>query len=357
MVDYSKWDKMEFSDSDSDNEEDNDVGPRVTALDQPGNVTIGKDGSLEIGTSNLQSSSQPRQSLAALAASSTSQQSIIPTVSGSVSGDAVDISSMEDISRSTTAQQQPQRKKLEKLREQLTRNGGEHYCIVTSHPSSLHSNVKDEKQMKLPLYWSQDRYTVTIRIGFSGAIFPTKSVHVRVTGALSYKDRYSAVGSGVMSGYKPEDNGDGPSFGSIEVVSNQNGEETVLLKGKLPRPIHLNEDEDAVDYEFGDNNLATYNTEEATACTKLVTIIMPKAVPMAGMVLWWDCPLIGYPQIDVSLIVDRNISKGGKKGEDIAANTPQQGKKEAIQQAWDQAHEMFREKMKTKEKQVIEVND
>ena len=66
MVDYSKWDKMDFSDSDSDNEEDNDVGPRVTALDQPGNVTIGKDGSLEIGTSNnLQSSSQPRQSLAA----------------------------------------------------------------------------------------------------------------------------------------------------------------------------------------------------------------------------------------------------------------------------------------------------
>lgn len=38
MVDYSKWNKMEFSDSDSDSdiEEDNNGGSRVMALDQPG---------------------------------------------------------------------------------------------------------------------------------------------------------------------------------------------------------------------------------------------------------------------------------------------------------------------------------
>merc|ERR1712111_227520 len=93
-----------------------------------------------------------------------------------------------------------------------------------------------------------------------------------------------------------------PFHGSVQIVStsDHDREETVLLFGRLPRPIHLNEDEDEIDFDIEE-----YNTEgesEFDGITKLVTIIMPKAVPMAGMFLWWDCPLVGYPEIDLSTI-------------------------------------------------------
>lgn len=334
MVDYSKWDRMDFSDSDDDEEDEG--GPRVTSLEQPGKVTIGSDGSLEIGKSSLPS--QPRtQSLASSQQHSTQE---IPTVSGSVSGDAVDIS----------ANKTSHPGDLKKKRQELTHNGGEHHCTVTAN----------QRERKLPIYWSQDRHAITLRLGFSPTIFPTRGIRVRVKGALKYSDRFSAVGSGVMSGYKAESDDDELSHGLVEIISisNQNNEETILLTGKLPRPIHLNQDEDAIDFEIEDNLSEGSGDKEENKCTKLVTIVMSKAVPMMGMVLWWDCPLVGYPQIDVSTIQERNPSKKPNQ-EDGGGTTKKRDdeKKEAFQKAWEEAHTMFREKMKTKEKQSIKIDE
>jgi len=327
MVDYSKWDKMDFSDS-SDNEEEDSKVPRVTALDSESSVTFGGDGNIEISKSS--STSQPRQSQSSTTASD------IPVVSSSVSGDTIDISTMNDINNNLKddMQQDTNNKtnKIQQLQTQLTLNGGEHYCIV---------NTSKEKELKLPIYWSQDRYTVTIRLGFSPLIFPSKSIRVHVKGALKYTDRFSAVGSGggIMS--------DDPSFGSIEVTSlDDKGEETILLYGSLPRPIHLNEGEDEIDFEIEDNHHLKGDNSE---CTKLVSITLPKAVPMAGLVLWWDCPLIGFPQIDVSTIQGRQGSKGDSMQQD--------DKKEAWKNAWDEAHVMFKEKVKTRVKQEINVDE
>ena len=63
MVDYSKWDAMKFSDSDDSEGSDNDGddGPRVTSLNQPGRVTIGADGNIQIGQSSSKSSSTQQQ--------------------------------------------------------------------------------------------------------------------------------------------------------------------------------------------------------------------------------------------------------------------------------------------------------
>ena len=69
---------------------------------------------------------------------------------------------------------------------------------------------------------------------------------------------------------------------------------------------------------------------------------------MAGLVLWWDCPLIGYPKIDVSNIQGRQGSKG---------DYSQQDKKEAWKKAWDEAHVMFKEKVKTRVKEEIHVDE
>mmetsp|Transcript_37070 Transcript_37070/g.89403 ORF Transcript_37070/g.89403 Transcript_37070/m.89403 type:complete len:337 (+) Transcript_37070:160-1170(+) len=336
MVDYSKWDRMDFSESDSESDKDGN-GPRVTSLEQPGKVTIGPDGNLEIGQSSLPT--QPRtQSLA----SSQNFAQGIPTVSGSVSGDTVDISSRSTISPDELDNKQKDKK--HQWRSQLTQNGGEHHCTVRT----------DQGENKLPVYWSQDRYTITLRLGIPPAIFPTRGIRVRTKGALKYLDRFSAVGSGVASGYKSQSD-DEPSYGSVEIVSisSQNEEETVLLSGELSRPIHLNQDEDEIDFEIEDY----HGRDNEYNCTKCVTIIMPKAVPMAGMVLWWDRPLDGFPQIDVSMIDDRNPSRQTAGGEKEPAARSKDDKKASFQKAWEEAHTMFREKMKTKEKQSIEINE
>ena len=128
----------------------------------------------------------------------------------------------------------------------------------------------------------------------------------------------------------------------IVSVSKDGGKETVLLRGELPRPIHLNQDEDEIDYEIEDN-LGAVGEGGDGACTKLVSITMAKAVPMEGMVLWWDRPLVGYPAIDVAKIQDATG----------------QSKQEAWKKAWDEAHKLFREKAgkREKEKLSIEVDD
>ena len=329
MVDYSKWDKMDFSDS-SDSEEEDSKVPRVTALDSGSRVTFGKDGIVEINKSS--STSQPRQAL-----SSSTSSADIPVVSSSVSGDTIDISTMNNINSNLKDNMQQDTSKIQQLQTQLTLNGGEHFCTVNSPTSN------QDEELKLPLYWSQDRYTVTLRVGFPPSIFPSKSIRINVKGALKYTDRFSAVGSGGGGGIMSDD----PSFGSIEVTSlDDKGEETMLLYGSLPRPIHLNEGEDEIDFEIEDNHLGD-NSDE---CTKIISITLPKAVPMAGLVLWWDCPLIGYPKIDVSNIQGRQSSKGGDHGQ-------QNDKKEAWKKAWDEAHVMFKEKVKTRVKQEINVDE
>ena len=101
--------------------------------------------------------------------------------------------------------------------------------------------------------------------GISPEPFPTRDIRVRVKGALKYADRLSAVGSGVMN--DSSDNNDinrTASFELIEIVSllsnnNNHNEsrETVLLAGKLPHPIHLNQDKDEIDFEIEDNILCS----------------------------------------------------------------------------------------------------
>ena len=339
MVDYSKWDRMDFSDSDGD--EDAGGPPRVTSLDRPGKVTIGADGSLEIGKSSLPS--RPRTPPVASSAPSASATPDIPTVSGSVGGAAIDMSSLNDVSRNdqTQAQRPNKQSKVQQFRSQRTRNGGEHPCATTI----------EGKDIRLPLYWSQDRYAVTLRLGFPSSLVPTRDVRVRVEGALPYIDRCSAVGSGVASsGVKGDAAAEETAHGSIQIfrVARESGEETVLLAGTLPRPVHTHQDEDAIDFEIEDNLGEGGRDGAPPACDKLVSITLPKAVPMAGLVLWWDRPLVGYPRIDVSTIRERR-GKG---------TAPQNGdeKKEAFQKAWEQAHVMFRDKMKTKEKEAIDLS-
>ncbi|KAL7498923.1 hypothetical protein ACHAWT_010273 [Skeletonema menzelii] len=337
MVDYSKWDAMKFSDSDSEgSDNDGDDGPRVTSLNQPGRVTIGTDGNIQIGQSSPGSSSTHQQQR--------EDDNDLPVVSGSISGNAVDISSLPNAAADSGKNIAQQKQKRE---EKLTRNGGKHTTTISTFQPPLH----------LPVYWSQDRYVVTLRVGFPTTQFPSRTIRVKVVGALKYEDRHSAVGSGsMMTDYisKQSDDDGIPSYGSVTIVSESgNDQEIVLFTGLLPRPIHLNQDEDEVEFEIENSGIANNDDVSESCFDRFVSITMTKAVPMQGLVLWWDCPIIGFPKIDVSSIKDRKVSSDAKSSSSKDDNNSNIAKKEAFQKAWDEAHEMFREKMKKKEKQTI----
>ena len=179
MVDYSKWDAMKFSDSDDSDGSDNDGdnGPRVTSLNQPGRVTIGADGNIQIGQSSSKSSSTQQQQQ-----QQREDNDDLPVVSGSISGNAVDISSLPNSAAADRQGNHTQQK--QKRIEKLTRNGGNHTTTISTIHPPLH----------LPVYWSQDRYAVTLRVGFPTNRFPSRTIRVKVVGALKYEDRHSAVG-------------------------------------------------------------------------------------------------------------------------------------------------------------------
>ncbi|KAL3794420.1 hypothetical protein HJC23_012957 [Cyclotella cryptica] len=333
MVDYSKWDRMDFSDSDNDKDAESHHAPRVTSLSSPGRVTIGTDGSVEIG------------------------QSALPPNNSRVTADVSSVSKSEKAHDLHLSTEENAKKKQRLLQWQtnLTHNGGQHHTTI---------QTEENTEITLPIYWSQDRYAITFRLGFPPLLFPSKSIRVRVTGALNYKDRFSAVGSGAMSGYKAGDGQDDSAFGAIEIVSLATDKsETLLLSGKLPRPVYLNQGEDEIGFDIEDNIAADIESNN----TKFVTIVLPKAVPMEGMIIWWERPLLGFPTIDVSLINDRNNSmervmsveeyNASMDRKQSAKTKGESSKKEAFAKAWRDAHEKFREKVKTREPQDINVDD
>lgn len=323
MVDYSKWDRMDFSDSDDDSSQH---APRVTSLNSPGRVTIGTDGSLEIGKSSLPSN---RPGVMAVPA----------------------------VTSEKAKTDETKKRKFDEWKTKLTHNGGHHHITI---------RTDETKEVKLPIYWSQDRYAVTLRLGFSHFVFPSKSIRVRVRGSLDYKDRFSAVGSGAMSGYKEEGPDDSMAFGEIEIVSTGvDKSETLLLSGKLPRPIYRNQDEDEIGFDIEDKQIYEDTTGE-TKCTKFVTVSLPKAVPMEGMMIWWEHALLDLPKIDTSMIQERNnVGNRVMSIEEYnecmdkkkSSALGDRSKKEAFAKAWNEAHQMFREKVEAREKQEIHVED
>mmetsp|Transcript_27352 Transcript_27352/g.57525 ORF Transcript_27352/g.57525 Transcript_27352/m.57525 type:complete len:402 (+) Transcript_27352:105-1310(+) len=393
-IDYSKWDRMDFSDDSFSDSEDDAPRPHVTSLDQPGRVTLRPDGTLEIGQSDSSSVSNSHQ----VTTSNNPKGVDIVKTATSRKADFVKAQPSNGLDEKCDKKSKT---KTQQLEEHYTRNGGIHNStvnIASTHPNDSTSANDCESNTKnlinCPIYWSQDRHTVTLRIAFPPDVFPSRSIRVRVTGALNYADRFSAVGRGGT----PSNSCGDQSHGTLEVFSvpentkisisnnsnvhkTQQPNEILILKGYIPRPIHLFQDEEEIGFDIEDNSLgmdiSNISKEEGDVthhlCSKFVVVTLPKAVPMEGMVLWWDCPLTSFPKLDVGSIRDRNVnlaksssvgsghaglgygkSAGGSNGDggDVSGN-----KKEAFQKAWEEAHAMFREKVKKKEVQYVNVDE
>lgn len=239
-IDYSKWDKMDYGSSSE--EDESSPGPvRVTHLDQPSRVTTKPDGSLVV--------EKQQQQEAQMAAKETGKAKEVSQT----------ISETNDVPSSWTE--------------------------------------KGSYVPEIPLYWSQDRCSVTLRMPIS-----SKHLSCELTGMLSYQDRCTAVASTTL-----------PHL----TIKNKDDDE-ILLESDLVHPVYSAEDDDeenTVDWSVEVHNEQRY-----------VVLILYKATPMAGMTLWWRRPLA---------IVDKEIELDWRK-DDLNNN--------GFAKAWDEAHKLFREK-------------
>lgn len=287
-IDYSKWDKMDYGESSSDESaDDRRLGdaaypgrPRVTRLDGPARVTRDADGMITIDSSGVDPS-------AAISSP--------PTTEGRSMTNAAATSSSK---MSSTADTEPRvvhaQNSQTALDDRLTTNGGRFI----------------DEQTKSHIFWSQDRQEVVVSIEIDAEKIKSRNIQVEASGIIPYSERNAAVAgsSGVA---------DAP-YGKLKATAKlDSSENATLLEGDLTHSVHLAEDEDDIEWEI------------LSECDrKFVRITLRKAVPMAGIVVWWDQILQHAPKIDLS-----NIRGRAKQSA-------------SVENAWEEAHRMFKEKMK-----------
>lgn len=290
-IDYSKWDKMDFSDGEDDqsgSEFHDQNTPRVTRLDEPSSVTFGNPNGSDINITKSINTARPQNT---------------QTIQKLIKNDVQETSS--DNENGTEFEQDTKY-------DLLTRNGG-----TFIDPSA-----------NTETFWSQDRLEVGFSVAFDGTQIASRDIQVEVKGALNYKDRFAAVG-----GNKPIDTDNASSKGELIVRASS----TVLFKGHLAYSIYLPENEEEVDWEI----------DATDPNKKLVKITLLKALPMQGLTIWWSKPFLSYPEIDVvNDIQDRDKKKTSKSAKNH----------EQMKAVWDEAHRMFKEKVKNREKQSIDIS-
>lgn len=252
-IDYSKWDH--FGESDESDEDNSRKAVQVTRLDKPSRI-VAQDGQYYAveSAANCQSTS----SLADPPATR------IPT---------------------------------NEVPESWTDRGGT--CFV----STLNHNEEEGA----PLYWTQDRYTVMLRLQLI-PISKKRKLNVIVVGSLSYQDRSTAT----VANNSPE-----------LVVEDITAEKICLWKTTLPHPVHRTEDDE--------DESVDWSIEAHGDGKRFLTIVLNKAVPMPGMFLWWKRPTMDCPE-----------------------TYQHTGDGNAFSKAWKEAHEEF--SAKTRNRRKIELD-
>lgn len=233
-IDYSKWDKIEY---DSSSSEDEGMGPpRVTQLNAPSRITRTPDGTLFIDD------------------------------------------------EATT----PTRSHVEPPKNSQP---------PTDIPSSWTEKGSAVAVGECQLYWSQDRYSVTLRAALPDTD-TNKDWTCHVSNLLPFESRNAAVGSLEHS----------------HLIVQRTGAVEKLLEGDLPHPVHAAEGEDGVDWSI-----------ERHGNTRYMVVLLYKASIMQGMTLWWKQPFTECPEIELEWRKDN------------ASN--------AFSEAWQHAQDEFRLKL------------
>jgi len=309
-IDYSKWDNLdEYSDDDNDNNiDEDDAGsscsssmiPRVTRLDEPSKITFG-------GRSENSSSTTP------INIESMTTESMIKDNGKESRNETNGVNTVCNNSSSTSSQP-----------ASWTERGG----LVVSESTTIDGKVAQKRI----LCWSQDRYSVTLRLELheQGNRKEEEKIHlVNVEGILPFSDRFCATGStrpvvrceGIITTEKK----------IVEANNNKTNDSLVLLEGELPHPVHFEEDDDNVDWSISRDN----------SNRRFLMITLYKAVPMHGLSVWWRRPTMNFPELDLEQVKDQTTT-GATSG--TASATSSQN----FLKSWEEAHKMFREEKKEK---------
>lgn len=163
------------------------------------------------------------------------------------------------------------------------------------------------------LFWSQDRCSVQLRL----ELLPTEKVSsVQVDGIFSYADRHCAVGDVTSDQSTSKCHLRILGKPNVPTSTEPNEPYPVILEGDLPHPVHLAQDDDEIDWTI----------DQGTVGRRFVLVTLLKAVPMIGLFLWWKRPLLDFPEI----VIEDNAQRSAASKEFL--------------QAWEQAHQQFREK-------------
>jgi hypothetical protein len=279
-IDYSKWDKMSFSDDDS-SDTDGYNAPTVTKLDAPSKVTISSEGLTVLEPSSIKTGELKNKSLV----SKSHHEAKMKTTA----------------SKETDVNLVKETMELSRIKY-LSKNGG---------------MFTDSSNPFCTTYWSQDRNEAILSVLYDASSFKSSDIRVEVTGALNYSDRHSAVSVGQAS-----------SNGQLKIYDKSNN--MILLQGELAYPVHFAEGEEEVDWEI----------DVTDAQHKLIRVTLLKAVPMYGLTLWWCRPLTKFNEIDIVSDIENRNKDGTRQKE--------------WQSKWDEAHRIFKEQIKNRERHVIQ---
>jgi hypothetical protein len=306
-IDYSKWNNLEDSGDDSDTDDIRRHRPQVTRFDEPRSVTIQSS----VSTSNGENTGIVTQD----------QRTDGTRAGGFATADSNSLK-IQDEKTNTEAK----RKHEERASREISRNDEiETYPIpkwiekggISSIPRSSFHLSECDSEKTIPIYWGQDRSTVTVRISINELLVikecpdviekPSKlAFECSVSNLVPYEDRLHAVG---IEGQ--------PQKLSIDYTGKS---KIRLIELTVGYPIYLPVDEDDVDWFLespGDGN------------ERYLSFILYKATPMAGLTLWWKKPF-------------------KECNEDIAMDWQDSTNKNSFQMAWNEAHEKFLENRKTK---------
>jgi hypothetical protein len=340
-IDYSKWDRMQWSDDDDDDddEREHNMGPRVTRLEAPSSISCTASGEIVIQQQQQNNNADIKD------VPTTTSRTIAFAAAKSAAAAAVKHDTSSSNSTTSSGCRIP-----ESWREK-----GSVCKIETKYGDAGN---------KTQLYWTQDRWTVTFRFSLllnsssddspsvtasknnllNGAAAQQQQLvrgwNCRVPGILSYDNRTSAVGT--SSGDKPrlilthKQQQGGRDHDDDDDDKNST---TTFFEGELPYPVHLPQDDDQVDWSIERIETTTSSSpENSSVSVPFLCVTLFKATPMAGMVLWWSRPFTSCPELAQMEWRHNTTADSNSKGAGGGSSN------ESFQQAWDEAHRLFQEK-------------
>ena len=365
-IDYSKWDNIDVSDSDDDDSKNSGGGDgsrgiaNVTRFDAPSSVTFGGGGGGDGKHQQEQTITVTTPSLNSQITSCSKTDNHVPSSS------APPLPSVEPNQAVAPSVPAPATQQATSNKEETawTDTGGS--CsipvAVDDVDDSTTSSSSSRRQLQRNVYWSQDRYSVTITIELLDD--ETKILSVFVNGIVSYRDRFSATQTDTSSKPRLRIVATTAANASAVAAARTAASSRIIVDDELPYPVHLAEEDEDSDSDNmktdrdGEGRSIDWTIvrkseppsgqgqgQHAAISKRYLQVTLYKAVPMYGIFLWWRRPFMQCPEVNIQH--NNKCNGSGVSGDSsVNAEGSATSSNEKFLEAWNQAHKIFKENIK-----------